>query len=111
MTPWVLSQCAAPAPDQMPAEVVSVAGALTATSARLAQFLGHAITRWDPGQRELLDARSDALIAKAYGLTLAEYEVVLGHFRLLEKIETRELGEYRSRRLRMEAFEQIGGGR
>lgn len=111
LTPWVLSQCASPSPGEVSAEVADSACELTATSARIAELMGRETSQWDPRERELLDARSDALIAKAYGLTLAEYEVVLRHFKLLEKIETRELGEYRSRRLRLEAFEQIGGGR
>lgn len=111
LTPWVLSQCAAPTPSDIPSEVEAVSAALSVTTARLGAFLGRQPTRWDAGERELLDARSDALIAQAYRLTLAEYEVVLNHFKLLEKIEMREVGEYRSRRLRLEAFEEIGGGR
>jgi hypothetical protein len=111
LTPWVLSQCAAPSPDEFPVEATAIAGVLTTTSARLAEFLNRDAARWDSGQRELLDAQSDALVAKAYALTLTEYEVVLNHFKLLEKIEMRDVGEYRSKRLRLEAFEEIGGGR
>lgn len=111
LTPWVLSQCAAPTPADIPGEVAPVSAALSVTSARLGAFLGWQPTLWDTQERELLDARSDALIARAYRLTVAEYELVLNHFKLLEKIETREVGEYRSKRLRLEAFEEIGGGR
>jgi len=111
LSPWVLSQCAAPGPNDIPAEAPDLAAALSITSTRLGDFLGRPPTEWDDAERELLDARSDALIALAYRLTLAEYEVVLNHFKLLEKIETREVGEYRSKRLRLQAFEEIGGGR
>ncbi|BDB40992.1 hypothetical protein IWGMT90018_14380 [Mycobacterium kiyosense] len=65
---------------------------------------------WDPERRDTLDAQCDALIAQAYGLSTADYEIVLDHFKLLEKIETRShRGEYYSKRLRLEAFEEIEG--
>ena len=49
----------------------------------------------------------DALIAQAYGLSHGQYEIVLDHFALLRRIERGEVGEYRSKRLRLEAFEEI----
>ena len=51
----------------------------------------------------------DALIAQAYDLSLRQYEVVLDHFALLRRMEEREVGEYRSKRLRLEAFEDLQG--
>ena len=63
------------------------------------------------GDRDRLDARADALVAKAYGLTGSEYETVLDHFVLLKRVEEADetIGEYRSKRLRLEAFEELGG--
>lgn len=106
-----LGQCAAPLPREIPVDAESIAERLSVTSTVLADQLGAQTRPWDSRKRELLDAQADALVASAYGLTTAEYETVLDHFKLLEKIETREVGEYRSKRLRLEAFEQIGGGR
>lgn len=111
VTPWVISQCAAPSPDRLSVEVEEVARRLSVTSAGLAEYLGTSVHPWDEAERPLLDARADALVAKAYGLSWADYKTVLNHFRLLAKIETNTLGEYRSKRLRLEAFEEIGGGR
>ncbi|NJP96395.1 hypothetical protein HCN51_44370 [Nonomuraea sp. FMUSA5-5] len=111
VTPWVLSQCAAPRPLALPAAATEAAAKLTLTSSRLAVCLGGEPAPWDPAARERLDAHADALIAKAYGLSTADYETVLDHFALLAKIETKQFGDYRSKRLRLEAFEEIGGGR
>lgn len=111
MKAWIPSQCAAPAPSTVPPDLSALATRLSITSTSVAQAMGLPAIEWDEASRERDDAQADALAARTYGLTLAEYELVLNHFKLLEKIETRELGEYRSKRLRLEAFEEIGGGR
>ncbi|WP_166462082.1 Eco57I restriction-modification methylase domain-containing protein [Mycobacterium paragordonae] len=109
---WIPSQCATPSPREVPEAATKAAAELSLTSTSVAQAVGQPVSKWDPTRRELLDASCDALVAKAYGLTTAEYEIVLNHFKLLERIETRQPhGEYRSKRLRLEAFEEIGGGR
>ncbi len=110
INPWMLSQCAAPPRDCLGAPVAALATALTATSVEVAIELSVEVSPWQGASRDALDAAACAHIAKAYGLSLHEYEVILNHFKLLEKIEMRELGEYRSKRLRLEAFEEIGGG-
>ena len=109
--PWLLSQCASPMPDQVPQRAQEIAARLSVTSASVSDSLLEPIATWDEPEREALDAECDAWIAVAYGLTIMDYELVLNHFKLLERIETREVGEYRSKRLRLEAFEEIGGGR
>lgn len=109
--PWLLSQCAAPAPEEIPERAEQVAAVLSLTSESVAKPFGCVPYPWDDAQRAALDAECDALVALAYGLSTRDYELVLNHFELLEKIETREFGEYRSKRLRLEAFEEIGGGR
>lgn len=111
VSPWAISQCACPSRGQVEAEMTEVAERLSLTSNSVATDFRSTPTVWDSGERVRLDARADALAAKSYALTSAEYEVVLNHFKLLEKIETRDLGEYRSKRLRLEAFEEIGGAR
>lgn len=108
---WILSQSAAPPPAAVHNDAREIASRLSVTSRSLGEMTGVWVSQWDAEARADLDARADALVAKAYGLTVAEYELVLNHFKLLERIETREVGEYRSKRLRLEAFEEIGGGR
>lgn len=111
VSPWAISQCASPLPGSWSSELVSVTSSLSLTSTTVAEAFGVKPIAWDPMSRLVLDARADALVARAYELTTAQYELVLNHFKLLEKIETRDVGEYRSKRLRLEAFEEIGGGR
>ncbi|MFI9836369.1 Eco57I restriction-modification methylase domain-containing protein [Nonomuraea sp. NPDC051941] len=111
ITPWALSQCAAPCPDELPAQASHISAELSLTSLRVAEIVGADVHRWNSARRELLDATADALVAQAYCLSTADYETVLDHFALLAKIETKQFGEYRSKRLRLEAFEEIGGGR
>lgn len=110
---WIPSQCATPSHDQIPEAAIRVAAEMSVTSTSVARIVGEHLNQWDPNRREDLDAKCDAFVAQAYGLTLADYEIVLDHFKLLEKIETRtpHIGEYRSKRLRLEAFEEIQGGR
>lgn len=105
---WIPSQCAAPLPSQVPELAAAIAGKLSVTSTSVARIMSLDVCRWDSAERERLDAQCDALIARSYRLLASEYEVVLNHFSLLDRIETRTLGEYRSKRLRMEAFEQMG---
>lgn len=63
--------------------------------------------RWDEGRRAVLRAELDALYAKLYGLTNPELEYILTTFPVLEKNEIREFGEYRTRRLVLEAWERM----
>ncbi|SFK86024.1 Eco57I restriction-modification methylase domain-containing protein [Geodermatophilus ruber] len=113
VTPWIVSQCAAPPPRMISPEVEGLAATLSITSQALADLTGWPVQVWTAKEREWLDAKVDAHVARAYGLTLMEYETVLDHFDLLRKIEERDdtIGEYRSKRLRLEAFEEIGGVR
>jgi hypothetical protein len=112
LTTPVLTQCATPSPAEIPRKAAELAAKLSLTCTHVARAVGLPLHRWNPSEREALDAECDALVAQAYGLTTADYETVLNHFKLLERIETRQPpGEYRSKRLRLEAFEEIGGGR
>jgi len=74
---------------------------------------------WDPARRAVLRAELDAYYAKLYGLTRDELRYVLDPadvlgedfpsetFRVLKNNEIREFGEYRTRRLVLEAWDRL----
>lgn len=75
---------------------------------------------WDEGQRAVWQAELDAIFAHLYGLTTEELRYILDPedvcgkgcinetFRVLKERELRELGEYRTKRLVMEAWNKFG---
>jgi len=75
---------------------------------------------WDEGRRALLRAELDAWYARAYGLTRDELRYILDPadvmgetypsetFRVLKNNEMRKYGEYRTRRLVLEAWDRLG---
>lgn len=77
--------------------------------------------RWDPDRRAVLRAELDAWYAHAYGLTRDELRYVLDPadvmgpdwpsetFRVLKNNEERQFGEYRTRRLVLEAWDRLFG--
>lgn len=97
---------------------------LTYTSHSLAPFardLGHdgPPFTWDENRRALLRADLDAFYARAYGLTRDELRYILDPadvkgpdypsetFRVLKEKEIRQYGEYRTRRLVLEAWDRM----
>jgi len=84
--------------------------------------LSSAPFRWDPERRALLRAELDAYYAKLYGLTRDELRYILDPkdvygpdfpgetFRVLKDREIREFGEYRTRRLVLEAWDRMFSG-
>jgi hypothetical protein len=76
---------------------------------------------WDPARRALIRAELDAYYARLYGLTRDELRYVLdpldlmgpGYpsetFRVLKQNEERQYGEYRTRRLVLEAWDRLFG--
>jgi len=97
---------------------------LTYTSQSLASFardLGHdgSPFAWDEERRALLRADLDAFYARAYGLTRDELRYILNPsdvkgedypsetFRVLKNKELRQYGEYRTRRLVLEAWDRM----
>ncbi|NOD35558.1 MULTISPECIES: Eco57I restriction-modification methylase domain-containing protein [unclassified Ruegeria] len=97
---------------------------LTYTSHSLAPFardLGHdgPPFAWDEDRRALLRADLDAFYARAYGLTRDELRYILDPadvkgpdypsetFRVLKEKEIRQNGEYRTRRLVLEAWDRM----
>ena len=75
--------------------------------------------RWDEARRALLRAELDAWFARAYGLTRDELRYILDPadvhgpdfpgetFRVLKEKETAKFGEYRTRRLVLEAWDKL----
>lgn len=79
--------------------------------------------KWDEERRAILKAELDAYYARLYGLTKEELAYILDPeevygedfpgetFRVLKNKEVRKYGEYRSRRLVMEAWDRLEEGR
>ncbi|MBL8423869.1 MAG: N-6 DNA methylase, partial [Candidatus Accumulibacter phosphatis] len=77
---------------------------------------------WNPERRARLRAELDAYYARLYGLTRDELRYILDPadvmgadypsetFRVLKNNETRQFGEYRTRRLVLEAWDALVGG-
>ncbi|BBZ79500.1 hypothetical protein MANY_48370 [Mycolicibacterium anyangense] len=63
--------------------------------------------RWLPGRRALLRADLDAGFLHVYGLNREEAEHVLDSFFVVRKYEERDLGEYRTKRLVLEAYDRM----
>ena len=75
--------------------------------------------KWDPERRAILRAELDAYYAKLYGLTYDELRYILDPkdvygedfpgetFRVLKEKEIKKYGEYRTRRLVLEAWERV----
>jgi hypothetical protein len=78
--------------------------------------------KWDEDRRAVLKAELDAIYAHLYGLTTQELRYILDPqdvygpdfpgetFRVLKEKEIRNYGEYRTRRLVLEAWERMGYG-
>lgn len=78
--------------------------------------------KWDETRRAVLKAELDAIYAKLYGLTTEELRYILDPqdvygpdfpgetFRVLKEKDIRLYGEYRTRRLVLEAWERLGYG-
>lgn len=62
---------------------------------------------WDAERRALLGADLDAAFLHVYGLDRDEAEHVLDSFRVVRKYEERDLGEYRTKRLILEAYDRM----
>lgn len=75
--------------------------------------------KWDENRRAVLKAELDAIYAKLYGLTIEELRYILDPqdvygpdfpgetFRVLKEKEIRNFGEYRTKRLVLEAWEKL----
>jgi hypothetical protein len=63
--------------------------------------------RWDAERRALLRADLDAGFLHIYGLDRGEAEHVLDSFPVVRKYEERDFGEYRTKRLVLEAYDRM----
>jgi hypothetical protein len=63
--------------------------------------------RWVPDRRAVLQAELDAAFMHIYGFQRGEVEHILGTFRTLAATEERLHGEYRTRRLVLNAYDQM----
>lgn len=63
--------------------------------------------RWDPERRALLRADLDAGFLHIYGLGRDEAEHVLDSFPVVRKYEERDFGEFRTKRLVLEAYDRM----
>jgi hypothetical protein len=63
--------------------------------------------RWDPQRRPVLQAELDALFFHLYGLERDDVAWVLDSFTVLEKYERRDHGEFRTKRLVLEVFDDM----
>ncbi|MBC9733549.1 N-6 DNA methylase [Nocardioides sp. zg-578] len=63
--------------------------------------------RWLPERRAQLVAELDAAMLHVYGLSRAEAEHVLDSFFVVAKVEERDLGEYRTKRLVLTAYDAL----
>ena len=76
---------------------------------------------WNPAERSVFQAELDAFYAHLYGLTRDELRYILDPsdvmgpdypsetFRVLKNNEIRQFGEYRTRRLVLEAWDRLFG--
>jgi hypothetical protein len=62
---------------------------------------------WDPERRALLRADLDAGFLHIYGLNRDEAEHVLDSFPVVRKYEERDFGEFRTKRLVLEAYDRM----
>ena len=92
---WLLSQIACPTPSD-DTTLEKMASGLSATSNVVAGMLGRDPQQWDPQERYRVDTELDARIAHIYGLSEAEYAVVLDSFDVLAR---KEIKQHRGRYL------------
>lgn len=62
---------------------------------------------WDPERRALLRGDLDAAFLHVYGLNRTEAEHVLDSFPVVRKYDERDFGEYRTKRLVLEAYDRM----
>ncbi|MCO5298649.1 MAG: N-6 DNA methylase [Candidatus Nanopelagicales bacterium] len=123
MTYFILKQLACPSPEVLKAPtrwssepfadwLLPRVLQLTYTSYRMtpyARALGYEGDPfvWDPESRAALRAEIDAAMMHVYGLTREEVVHVLDSFEVLRKYDERDHGEFRTKRLVLEFFDEM----
>jgi hypothetical protein len=105
---WMLSQIPAPLPDTFDERVAEHAAKLSLTSHSVARLFNRDPHSWSKEERHALDVEIDALIAHAYTLTRAQYEVVLDSFEVLARIEIGKHGRYKFKEDCLAAYSRAG---
>ena len=105
---WMLAQIPTPLPGTLDNRVAENAAKLSLTSYSVARLFNREPHPWNPEERYALDVEIDALVAHAYGLTRAQYEVVLDSFEVLARIETGKHGRYKFKEDCLAAYERLG---
>jgi hypothetical protein len=85
---------------------------LSYTNEELAAFAAdmgrdHPPFRWKPGRRVLLQAEIDAAVLHLYGLNPTQAEWLLDSFTVLRKYEERDHGEFRTKRVVLEIYDEM----
>ena len=65
---------------------------------------------WDPDRRVQIRAEIDACLFTMYGLSHSDVSYVLDTFPIVQRNDEKELGEYRTKRLILAAFEAMATG-
>ncbi len=124
MTYGVVMQLAVPAPSTFAGALAGVTGEelrswlgarvveLNYTSRHLSAYAREnsvegAPFRWDVARREQLRAELDAAMFVLYGLDRSEVEHVMDSFFVVRKYEERDHGEFRTKRLILEAYDAM----
>ena len=71
----------------------------------------HPPFRWLPDRRVLLQAEIDAAVLHLYGLDRAQVEWLLDSFTVLRKYEERDHGEFRTKRVVLEIYDEIAAAK
>jgi hypothetical protein len=71
----------------------------------------HPPFRWQPGRRILLQAEIDAAMLHLYGLSQMQAEWLLDSFTVLQKYEERDHGEFRTKRIVLEIYDEIASAK
>jgi hypothetical protein len=71
----------------------------------------HPPFRWQPDRRSLLQAEIDAAVLHLYGLNKSQAKWLLDSFTVLRKYEEGDLGEFRTKRLVTEIYDQISAAK
>jgi hypothetical protein len=71
----------------------------------------HPPFRWQPDRRILLQAEIDALVLHLYRLNRTQAEWLLDSFTVLRKYEEADHGEFRTKRVVLEVYDQISAAK
>ena len=88
--------------------VAEHAAKLSLTSNSVARLFNREPHLWNPQERATMDVEIDALVAHAYGLTRAQYEVVLDSFEVLARLETAKHCRYKFKEDCLAAYSRLG---